>query len=434
MMGLYQVLLYICTNGMRFFLCLCLLAKLLGFQKDTRKIGIISLGAAVVVALLHLFALPQSVVIGAEIVALIAASRFLFKKEVQISLFVIFFYELAVALWEFIVSSGLGIAFQSERFTDSRAAEYLIAVWIVRLLMLGAMVFAAKNSETTQKNMFRLAAMIVVMGLFGVIALSSQAVISISDDTLTTWSILSVLLLVAILFFHMNRQLAMEKEIARLTAEQAALLERDYQTLNNIYSANAKLFHDLHNHIEVMRRYLAQGKAVEAMRYLEDMRTPVQEIAKGVWTGDDAVDYLIGSKLSLAEQAHIKTNVNIEFPRNTDIKSADLTAILGNLLDNALEACRHTKDELRFLRLVIRRINTMLIIKVENGCDIPPVQTNGALQSTKQDSGFHGWGLKSVRTAAERYDGAIETHYEDNIFRAVVTLSYNAMPAKQAAP
>lgn len=429
-MYLYQMLSYICTNGIRFFLCLCLLVKLLGFQKDTHKIGIISLGAAVIAALLSLAALPQSVVIGAELVALITTSRFLFKRETRVSLFVIFFYELAVALWEFIVSYGLGVVFQSERFADSRAAEYLIAVWIVRLLMLGLMVLAAKNSETPQKNAFRLAAIIAVMGLFSVIALSAQTVIPISDDTLTTWSILSVLLLVSILFFHINRQLAMEKEIARLTSEQAALLERDYQTLNNIYSANAKLFHDLHNHIEVMHRYLSQGNAVEAMRYLEDMRTPVQEIVKGVWTGDNAVDYLIGSKLSLAEQAHIKTNVNIEFFRNTDIKSADLTAILGNLLDNALEACRHTKDELRFLRLVIRRINTMLIIKVENGCDVPPVKTNGALQSAKQDGGLHGWGLKSVRAVVERYDGAIETQYADNIFRAVVTLSYNAMPTE----
>lgn len=430
MMHMYQMLSYICTNGIRFFLCLGLLAKLLEFQSNTRKAGIISLGVAVVAALLPLFALPQSVVIGVEILALIAASRFLFKKETRLSLFVIFFYEIAVALWEFIVSSGLGVAFQSERFTDSSAAEYLIAVWIVRLLMLGAMVFAARNSETTQKDTFRLAAIIAVIGLFSVIALSSQTVIPINDDTLTTWIILSVLLLASILLFRINRQLAMEKEIARLTSEQAALLERDYQMLNSIYSANAKLFHDFHNHIEILHRYLLQGKTAEAMHYLEDMRTPVQEIVKTVWTGDNAVDYLINSKLSLAAQARIKTDVNIEFPRNTDIKSADLTAILGNLLDNALEACRYTKDELRFLHLVIRRINTMLIIKVENGCDVPPVESNGELQSTKQDGGLHGWGLKSVRAAAERYDGAIETQYADNIFRAVVTLSYNATPTE----
>ena len=71
--------------------------------------------------------------------------------------------------------------------------------------------------------------------------------------------------------------------------------------------------------------------------------------------------------MALAEQEHIKTKVNIEYPHNTNIRSVDLTTILGNLLDNALEAAQAAPDGLRFLNLTIRRINAMLIIKVENG-------------------------------------------------------------------
>lgn len=424
----YQTFSYVITNGIRFFLCLCLISELLNFQKDTRKIGVFSVGAAVIIALLPLLALPQIVIIGAEMVLLIAASRLLFKEQARMSLFVIFFYEIAVALWEFIISSGLGVAFHSERFIDSTTAEYLMAVWIVRLFMLGVLVFVAKKKEFTTKGAFRFASIVAIFALFSVIALASQTAIHLSDDKLTTWTILSVILLLAVLFFNQNRQLEMEKEIARLKAEQAEILERDYKALNDIYSANSKLFHDFHNHIEIMRQYLLQDKTAEAISYLEDMRTPIQEITQTAWTGDNAIDYLISSKLSLAEGAHIPASVNIEFPRNTDIKSADLTAILGNLLDNALEASQLAKDEIRFLNLVIRRINNMLIIKVENGCEAPPVKVDGELQSTKQDDGLHGWGLKSVRAAVERYDGTIETQYEDSIFRAVVTLSYNAMP------
>ena len=66
----------------------------------------------------------------------------------------------------------------------------------------------------------------------------------------------------------------------------------------------------------------------------------------------------------------------------------------------------------------------MLIIKVENGYGNMPVQKNGRLMTSKKDKAFHGWGLKSVQTAADRYDGTISTDYKDHVFRSVVTLSF----------
>ena len=106
-----------------------------------------------------------------------------------------------------------------------------------------------------------------------------------------------------------------------------------------------------------------------------------------------------------------------------------MVAILGNLLDNSLEAMEGAEDSLRFINLTIRRINDMLIIKVENGCSSAPALADGDLQTSKTDKALHGWGLRSVRTVAERYDGTIETEYNDHTFRAVVTLSFEAVKA-----
>lgn len=171
-------------------------------------------------------------------------------------------------------------------------------------------------------------------------------------------------------------------------------------------------------------QHLAEGDLPEAVRYCEDLRTPVREISGAVWTGDKALDYLISSKMALAEQEQIKTRVNIEYPRNTNIRSVDLTTILGNLLDNALEASKTAPAHLRFLNLTIRRINAMLIIKVENGYGDAPIENGGKLETSKADKSSHGWGLKSVQTAADRYDGTITTSYKDGVFQSVVTLSF----------
>ena len=162
------------------------------------------------------------------------------------------------------------------------------------------------------------------------------------------------------------------------------------------------------------------------------MRTPIRDISQTVWTGDKTVDYLISSKIALANQQQIRTKVNIEYPHNTNIRSIDLTTILGNLLDNALEAATMAPDELRFLILTIRRINDMLIIKVQNGYGDTPTQENGKLQTSKTDKTFHGWGLKSVQTAADRYDGAVSTDYQDGIFQSVVTLSFKPVKTESS--
>ena len=307
--------------------------------------------------------------------------------------------------------------------------ESLAGVWLTRALMLGGAVMLIRQSGQSGGAM-RSLSVLVILGMVGAVTLSEQKVLPLDEDLVGTWIILSMVLLFAILFYRVNRQREMESEIARLKQEQAEIVERDYQALRRTYEGNAKLYHDLHNHIEAIYQCLLQGDTEEAARYCEDLRTPVREISQTVWTGDKALDYLISSKLALAEQEHIKTKVNIEYPHNTNIRSVDLTTILGNLLDNALEAAQAAPDGLRFLNLTIRRINAMLIIKVENGYGHDLKREDGKLLTTKSDRAFHGWGLKSVQTAADRYDGTISTDDKDGIFQSVVTLSFQAIKTK----
>ena len=116
--------------------------------------------------------------------------------------------------------------------------------------------------------------------------------------------------------------------------------------------------------------------------------------------------------------------------KRQNIRSVDLTTILGNLLDNALEAAKTAPDNVRFLNLTVRRINAMLIIKVENGYGNNPKRESGNLITSKADKAFHGWGLKSVQTAADRYDGTITADYNDGVFKSVVTLSFRPIKTK----
>ena len=69
----------------------------------------------------------------------------------------------------------------------------------------------------------------------------------------------------------------------------------------------------------------------------------------------------------------------------------------------------------------------MLVIKVENRFATRPIEAEGVLQTTKEAGGLHGWGLKSAQSAAAKYDGMVQTSFTGQVFRAVVTLSYQGV-------
>ncbi len=426
MMGWYQIISSFFTNGLRIFFGLYLVMAALKLSGDMKKAGFFSACASVFVTMLSCMDVRQIYTIGTEIIIMMLIIRHLFKTGLRMPLFFTFFYEITVALWEFIISASLGVLFRSEGFLDGNAPGYMAAVWIVRVLMLGIVFLAVKAREGRN----RVISAVAVAGLFGVIFLSSQSIITISDEQMTTWIIFSMLVLVAVLFFHLSRQYETEKKIAYLEKERNALLLRDYQLLKDTYAANAKMFHDFHNHMDVLYRYLSKGSTAEAIDYIENLRSPMQVTAQASWVGDEAVDYLINNKIALAASRNIRVKTNIEFPRHTNIRSVDLVAVLGNLLDNSLEATEGIEDSLRFINLTIRRINDMLVIKVENGCGVSPVVADGVLQTSKTDKTLHGWGLQSVRAVAEHYDGTVETEYHSHTFRTVVTLSFEAVKAQ----
>lgn len=427
-----QILSSFLANGLRIFLGLYFAVNLLELSWNRKKAAafyVCVVCAAACMTAFSCFPIRQTYIAGAETIILTVILYCLFAAKLRMSLFVTFFYEMTVALWEFIISAGLGVAFHSNSFLNVKSFGYMASVWIVRLLMLGMTFQIKKTSKRNNKQASRAIAGAALAGFLGVVLLSGQNAIAISDDQLTVWVIFALLILVAVLFFSLNRQYEMEKTIAQLEKDKNALLARDYQNLRNTYSTNAKMFHDFYNHIEALYRYLSKSNIEEAMEYLENLRTPIQSISQTAWIGDEAIDYLINSKIALAISQNIRVNTNIEFPSHTNIRSVDLVAILGNLLDNSIEAAGDAEDSLRFINLTIRRINNMMVIKVENGCDATPVMADGDLQTSKTDKALHGWGLKSVRTTAEHYDGTMETEYHEHIFRAVVTLSFAPVKA-----
>lgn len=425
-------LLLLCSNvlaaGVRVQVYLYLDVRLRAAKKTDKPCAAAAFaGIAAATVLLSVSGLSDLYRIVAEAVWIaVCAGRFQ-AADFRMRLFVGVYYEIAVAFWQFLIGAWAGVFFHTASFLNENTRNGQMAVWLLHLLLLAAALFVSRQPELNGKEAYRFVSAMVLTGFIAVVTLSQQTMLTISADVLQMWTILAVVLLMSVLVFHINRQYEVEKELARLKTEQANLLEHDYTALNQAYAVNAKLFHDFHNHIGALRQLLSRNKWEEAIQYLDELQAPVQEMADTLWTGDETVDYLINSKLQTAKDSRIQYQIQVEFPRHTNVRGTDLCAILGNLLDNAFEAARQVQEQERFVRLTIRRINQMLVIKVENSMAVLPRKKEGVLETIKED-GLHGWGLKSAQTAAEKYDGMIQTSYTGHTFRAVATLSYQGVP------
>ena len=419
----------ILTGAVRVLVGLFLVHRLLSLKRPDRKSVVVGLaGALVLTVLLSLLRAPDFYRMALEAVLIAGCAHRLQGAELRMDLFVGIFYEIGVSFWSFLLPAWMGVLFRSQNFLSAGTLAGQSALWLLHGLLAVLAVWLSRGREVDRRSAFRAVSALALAGFLGVITLSEQTVLAISDDTLYMWTILAVVLMMSVLVFNINQQYEVEKELAKLRSEQAELLERDYTNLNRAYQVNARLFHDLHNHIGVLRQFLTHEKYGEAVRYLDELQAPVQNLTATVWTGDETADYLINSKAAAAEADGIRFHVQVEFPRRTNIRSVDLCAILGNLLDNAIEAARQVPDPSgRTVALTIRRIHQMLVIKVENSLAASPVQEGGELKTTKTGGGLHGWGLKSAQAAAEKYDGMVQAGVSEEVFRAVATLSYQGM-------
>ena len=100
----------------------------------------------------------------------------------------------------------------------------------------------------------------------------------------------------------------------------------------------------------------------------------------------------------------------------------DLTSILNNMLDNAIESA--VKSNRKFITIGINKLRNMLVIDVTNSSDTPPLVKNGKLVSTKKSVGLHGYGFKSICRTAKKYNGDVEWEYNQDTKEFTVSIIF----------
>lgn len=154
----------------------------------------------------------------------------------------------------------------------------------------------------------------------------------------------------------------------------------------------------------------------EIQEYLKGVASFVQPKGCFVLTGNSLIDGLINLKLgAVSELPYIDIYHDIQIQKDALPDPFDLTILLGNLLDNAVDAVNNCSGN-KLLELRIESKQGLLIIEIKNTYEGKILEKGKNFYTTKKEKTGHGIGLKNVKSIVEKYNGTMDIHYEDSIF------------------
>ena len=224
----------------------------------------------------------------------------------------------------------------------------------------------------------------------------------------------------------LTRRLTLRSFSQRLEYFQNDLLARQVGEVENLYRQIRGIRHDLRNHVQTMQAYLELGQTGELAAYLRQLNEDYRQVDNLLRTGNVMADAILNSKLSLAQSHKLDIHAKATVPAASSIPDVNLCTILGNLLDNAMEACLRLEDPSQgFIRVYIAPIKGQLYISVTNSAPGRAKRENGRFLSAKPGrdrQARHGFGLSQIDRAARLCGGYVNRQQEEGVFATEVML------------
>lgn len=203
----------------------------------------------------------------------------------------------------------------------------------------------------------------------------------------------------------------------RVAAFENEIMQKYYAEVENMYMKMRGWRHDYRHHIQTMKVHAAHGELDEIARYLDMLDDDLTNVETVIKTGNRMADAILNSKLSLAAEKNIKVKAEAKIPVSLTVSAVDLCIVIGNLLDNAMEACMELAQQERLIRIYIEMKGNYLYLAL----------TNTAAGKKKKNfrtgkGEGHGFGLSRVDAIVKKYGGYVTRASEDGAFSTEILL------------
>ncbi|WP_312061342.1 sensor histidine kinase [Anaerotignum sp.] len=218
-------------------------------------------------------------------------------------------------------------------------------------------------------------------------------------------------------FHHKNSALTMQ-------LREASLLENHLENIQASMKTLRQWKHDYHHHTQAMQMLLENQQYSELNTYLAKFNSDFTNLTSMVSTGNLTLDAILSSKILIAKSHGIAVEQAIFLPEKLSIPQTDLCIVLGNLLDNAIEACnKPNQQQPPYINVTIKIHKGMLYFKVVNSSNGIYLFDNKKLISTKKQP-EHGYGFQNIDKIVENYGGFFNYEPENSSFAATIMIPF----------
>lgn len=204
-----------------------------------------------------------------------------------------------------------------------------------------------------------------------------------------------------------------KKTYLKLIEYQTEQSERHLGEVRSIHTEMQGYKHDFHHHLQTLKGQLEAGETDRALAYIEQLDRQLMDMDTLLKTGNVSLDAILSAKIALAKAQNIAVTVKAGVPDSLTITDVELSILVGNLLDNAIEACLTVTGE-RFIRIYISIKGKMLYFSMLNSAGAKK-EKNGSLFASHKD-GIHGFGLRRAEAILEDHGGWCKYNSEDGAF------------------
>lgn len=222
-----------------------------------------------------------------------------------------------------------------------------------------------------------------------------------------------------ILYAEQAKNASDERLQAELAEHHYSMQEQYYEQLRTEQEETRAMFHDINKYMQAMRTLAAEANVAEVNQMMAETQELFECLTSVVDVGNSVVSVIMNEYLEITEDADIPFDYDVSVPQKLGISAVDLYVLLGNTLENAVEACGSVSVEERYIRIQMRTYRSILFYQIENPYAKEYSQRNRGKN--------HGYGLQNVRKCVEKYNGHMSISQDGNKFVLSMRLN-NCVP------
>lgn len=356
--------------------------------------------------------------------------RFIFNVKTLTAVFHSFLCISVMMVAEMVILNLCSVIFDDFAAMHSDMSAYVFVITTSKIIYFGVMMCIKKlclnrkngnNHDGFSGMLFLFPFVSILMSVF-VFYMGYDA--EISDKAWLLVTLLFFILLVSdlIIFRVYENAVKNRNELYELKAAkfQQEIDEKYFIGIEQSQEEIRQFSHDMKNHL-LQIRYL--DDVDEIHKYLDEAIADVEKISYVGISSNKMLNLIISKYSAICEKKRIKFVPEVKLANLKYVEDYDLSTLLNNLLDNAVEAAEASENRTIELKIFSKNRNFDGII-IKNSCDKAPKHRNNELISTKKDKLLHGLGVSIVKKTLKKYDAMYDWQYSEaeKIFETGIVL------------